>query len=105
MATTISGTMVMGLAPIFLLAWLPSARAISFHFAFWPGLVLGILRAVETFAHVTIFPANLALGQGKYALDLGLNVYGLLICTSGFLAGALVRRAARGLADALQPGS
>ncbi|MBK5650121.1 MAG: hypothetical protein I4N50_00710, partial [Rhizobium sp.] len=104
-ATTISGTMVMGLAPIFLLAWLPSARAMSFHFAFWPGLVLGILRAVETFAHVSIFPASLALGEGKYALDLGINVYGLLICTCGFLAGALVQRRVRRRAAALQPSS
>ena len=94
-ATTISSTMVMGLAPIFLLAWLPSARAMSFHLAFWPGLAFGILRAVETFAHVSIFPATLALGEGKYALDLGVNVYGLLICTVGFLAGALAQRAPR----------
>jgi SSS family solute:Na+ symporter len=91
-ATTISGTMVMGLAPIFLLSWLPSARALSFHMAFWPGLILGISRAVETFAHITIFPATLALGQGKYALDLGLNVYGLLFCTCGFLIGAVLQR-------------
>jgi Na+/proline symporter len=91
-ATTISGTMVMGLAPIFLLSWLSSARALSFHLAFWPGLILGILRGVETFAHVTVFPAALALGQGKYGLDLGLNVYGLLICTCGFLIGAVVQR-------------
>ena len=91
-ATTISGTMVMGLAPIFLLSWLSSARALSFHLAFWPGLILGISRAVETFAHVTVFPAALVLGQGKYGLDLGLNVYGLLICTCGFLIGAVVQR-------------
>ena len=89
-ATTISGTMVMGLAPIFLLPWLPGARAVSFHLAFWPGLILGILRAVETFAHVSIFPAGLALGTGKYALDLGVNVYGLLICTIGFFVGAVL---------------
>lgn len=88
-ATTISGTMVMGLAPIFLLSWLPGARATSFHLAFWPGLILGILRAIETFAHVGIFPASLALGSGKYALDLGINAYGLLICTIGFLIGAV----------------
>jgi hypothetical protein len=94
-ATTISGTMVMGLAPIFLLSWLSSARALSFHLAFWPGLVLGISRAVETFAHIAIFPATLALGQGKYALDLGLNVYGLLICTCGFLIGAVLQRESR----------
>lgn len=89
-ATTISGTMVMGLAPIFLLSWLPGARAASFHFAFWPGLILGVLRAIETFAHVSIFPATLALGTGKYALDLGVNMYGLLICTIGFFVGAVL---------------
>ena len=64
----------------------------SFYLAFWPGLILGISRAVETFAHVGTFPAALALGQGKYGLDLGLNVYGLLICTCGFLIGAVVQR-------------
>jgi hypothetical protein len=34
-ATTISGTMVMGLAPIFLLSFLPRAGRASFHLAFW----------------------------------------------------------------------
>lgn len=89
-ATTISGTMVMGLAPIFLLSWLPGARAASFHFAFWPGLILGVLRAIETFGHVSILPTALALGTGKYALDLGINIYGLLICTIGFLIAAVL---------------
>jgi solute:Na+ symporter, SSS family len=101
-ATTISGTMVMGLAPTFLLSWIPSAGSLSFHLAFWPGLIIGVLRAIETFAHLSIFPVQLALGQGKYALDLGLNVYGLLICTCGFLAGALLRRTVRGRANAAQ---
>ncbi|MGE0521654.1 MAG: hypothetical protein AB7O60_01295 [Variibacter sp.] len=89
-ATTISGTMVMGLAPIFLLSWLRSAGALSFHLAFWPGLVIGVLRAVETFMRISIFPSSLSLGDGKYALDLGLNTYGLLLCTSGFLIGAIL---------------
>lgn len=89
-ATTISGTMVMGLAPIFLLTWLPGAGAASFHFAFWPGLVIGVLRATEAFAHVSIFPAFVALGSGKYAIDLGINLYGLLFCTLGFVGGAIL---------------
>jgi len=55
-------------------------------------LIIGISRAVETFVHINIFPASLALGQGKYALDLGLNVYGPLICTCGFLVGAVLQR-------------
>ena len=48
-ATTISGTMVIGLAPIFLLAGFtqPDTRAAvwSFHLAFWTGLALGVLLA------------------------------------------------------------
>ncbi|ASC72564.1 hypothetical protein XM38_035220 [Halomicronema hongdechloris C2206] len=87
MATTISGTMVMGLAPIFLLSFLPSAGPLSFHFAFWPGLIVGVLRVVENAASLTLFPAWLSLGGGKYALDLGVNVYGLLVCTLGYLLG------------------
>jgi SSS family solute:Na+ symporter len=89
-ATTISGTMVMGLAPIFLLSWIRPAGTLSFHLAYWPGVVIGVLRAVETFGRVSIFPAELALGSGKYAMDLGLNVWGLLLCVAGYLAGAAV---------------
>lgn len=69
-ATTISGTMVMGLAPIFLLSWINSASRLSFHLAFWPGLILGALRSVEVFLKIHIFPEPIALGFGKYAVDL-----------------------------------
>lgn len=89
-ATTISGTMVMGLAPIFLLSWIGFAGALSFHLAFWPGVAIGVIRAVETFGHLHIFPADLALGSGPFALDLGLNVWGLALCSAGFLAGTLL---------------
>lgn len=89
-ATTISGTMVMGLAPIFLLSFLPSAGPASFHMAFWPGLLFGVLITVESATGMSIFPAWIDLGSGKYADDLGVNVYGLLICTSGYLLGALL---------------
>ncbi|MCR4377468.1 MAG: hypothetical protein NUV50_05170 [Rhodospirillales bacterium] len=89
-ATTISGTMVMGLAPIFLLSWMRSAGPLSFHMAFWPGLFIGIVRTVETFAKVQIFPTELVLGSGKYALDLGINVWGLTICVTGYLLGAVL---------------
>ena len=87
LATTISGTMVMGLAPIFLLAFLRGG-ALSFHLAFWPGLIFGVLRVVENAAQMAIFPAWVSIGAGKYATDLGINVYGLLICCLGYLIGA-----------------
>ena len=87
-ATTISGTMVMGLAPIFLLAFIPHAGRMSFHLAFWPGLVLGVLVTLEAALGTAIFPAWIDIGSGKYADDLGVNVWGLMICTAGYLAGA-----------------
>ena len=91
-ATTISGTMVMGLAPIFLLSFVSGAGPVSFHLAFWPGLVLGILVTVEGVTGAAIFPAWVDIGSGKYADDLGINLYGLMICTAGFLAGCLVNK-------------
>ena len=78
-ATTVSGTMIMGLAPIFLLAPLTKHSPWSFHLAFWPGVVLGVMLAANA------IPSSWAIGSGKYALLLGTNLYGLLICCAGFL--------------------
>jgi Na+/proline symporter len=78
-ATTISGTMVMGLAPVFLLAPLVRYSPWSFHLAFWPGVALGVMLAGGA------IPESWAIGTGKYALLLGANVYGLVICFAGFL--------------------
>ncbi|MGA1602084.1 MAG: Na+/proline symporter [Prochlorothrix sp.] len=89
-ATTISGTMVMGLAPIFLLAfWIPGGT-LSFHLAFWPGFLCGVLRVIEGATGTAIFPDWMALGGGKYALDLGVNLYGLLLCCGGYGLGSIV---------------
>ena len=96
-ATTISGTMVMGLAPIFLLAFVPGAGRLSFHLAFWPGLTLGVLRVLEGAPGTEIFPAWLAIGGGRYALDLGINIYGLLLCIAGYLLGAVLGRLGAGV--------
>ncbi|MFQ5656996.1 MAG: sodium:solute symporter [Candidatus Methylomirabilales bacterium] len=78
-ATTISGTMVMGLAPIFILHFLRSVPRASFHLAFWTGLGLGILYTLGW------IPPALAIGDGRYALLLGVNLYGLVLCTGLFL--------------------
>lgn len=77
-ATTISGTMVIGLAPIFLFSARVRYSPLSFHLAFWSGIGLGILQALD------LIPKSWALGDGKYAILLGTNLYGLLICTAGF---------------------
>jgi hypothetical protein len=87
-ATTISGTMVMGLAPVFLLAHLAGRSPWSFHLSFWTGIVLGLLVTVGW------IPPSWAIGDGKYALLLGVNVYGLILCFAGFLLPlAFARRA------------
>ena len=78
-ATTVSGTMVMGLAPVFLLAPLVKYSPWSFHLAFWSGIAMGVLFAAG------MIPQSWAIGDGKYALLLGTNLYGLLICIAGFL--------------------
>ena len=85
-ATTVSGTMVMGLAPIFLLAPLVKYSPWSFHLAFWPGVILGVLLALDA------IPASWAIGNGKYALLLGTNFYGLMTCFAGFLLPLLWQR-------------
>lgn len=77
-ATTISGTMVIGLAPVFLFSRLVDYAPLSFHLSFWSGLILGLLLATGW------IPPSWAIGDGKYALLLGTNLYGLLICTAGF---------------------
>jgi Na+/proline symporter len=85
-ATTISGTMVIGLAPVFLFSrWVRYSPA-AFHLAFWTGIVLGILQAGN------LIPASWAIGDGKYAVLLGTNLYGLLLCTGGFFLPVLLGR-------------
>lgn len=79
-ATTVSGTMVIGLAPVFLLSRWVGHSPLSFHLSFWTGMTLGVLLALGA------IPAGWAIGDGKYALLLGTNLYGLGLCTLGFLA-------------------
>jgi len=78
-ATTVSGTMVMGLAPVFLLAPLVRYSPWSFHLAFWPGVFLGLMLTLGA------VPQSWAIGTGKFGLLLGTNLFGLLICFAGFL--------------------
>jgi Na+/proline symporter len=78
-ATTLSGTMVMGLAPVFILHGLVRATRLGFHLSFWIGLALGVALALGW------IPASWAIGDGKYALLLGTNLYGLVLCTLGYL--------------------
>ena len=85
-ATTISGTMVIGLAPIFLFSNRVRYSPLSFHLAFWPGILLGVLQALD------LIPHGWAIGNGKYGILLGTNLYGLALCTAGFFLPLVSRR-------------
>ncbi len=71
-ATTISGTMVLGFAPIFIFWKLPAPK-ISFHLAVWTGVVAG---AVFTFG---LLPKSLYFTNGRYANLLAVNVYATIL--------------------------
>lgn len=94
-ATTISGTMVLGLAPPFLLWRLHEPAPAAFHLSFWTGLAVGIAGA----AH--LWPKALAIGNGAYAPLLGQNVVGLAACFAMYGVGVALEVAkARGEAVA-----
>jgi len=72
-ATTISGTMVIGLTPIFMF-WKQDAPKISFHLSVFCGILFGFLLIFEW------FPKSLIFTVGKYADLLWINVWGILSC-------------------------
>lgn len=70
-ATTISGTMVLGLTPIFLF-WKKKAPKISFYGSIGSGLLMGVIHLLG------IFPTQLQFTTGPYAELLWVNVFGLI---------------------------
>jgi hypothetical protein len=96
LATTISGTMVLGLTfPFLLWRWHRPAPA-AFVLSFLPGLVIGI------WANTAAWPEFLTLGDGPYRALLGANVYGLMLSGVGYGLGVawhagVLRRAAPAL--------
>ena len=72
-ATTISGTMIIGLTPIFLF-WKDKASIISFHLSVFCGLLFGFLLIFNW------FPQSLIFTTGKYADLLWINFWGILSC-------------------------
>ncbi len=83
-ATTVSGTMVIGLAPVFLFYMWKSAGRLAFHLSFWPGVALGFWFAFGT------IPEALQIGSGKYAGLLGVNIWGSLLVFALYILGALI---------------
>jgi hypothetical protein len=77
-ATTVSGTMVMGLAPIFLL-WNKKTSSLAFHLPVGFGILVGLVLALG------YFPDQLIFTTGKYADLLWANLWGLLGCFTLYL--------------------
>lgn len=90
-ATTISGTMVMGLGPIFCLHGMIKPTKIGFHISFWGGLVIGV--AFTVFNTAGMWPEILSVGAGKSAGMLGANLYGAIFCWIGYIVPSLVAQA------------
>ena len=72
-ATTISGTMVIGLTPVFLF-WRGKAPKISFHLSVFSGIFFGFLLIFNWFPEALIFTT------GKYADLLWINFWGIICC-------------------------
>ena len=72
--TTISGTMVIGLTPIFVF-WKSKTPKISFHLSVFCGVLFGFLLILDA------FPKNLVFTTGKYADLLWINFWGIICCT------------------------
>lgn len=85
-ATTISGTMVLGLAPAFILGIFLRAPAAAFHLAFWTGIAAGMIEVLG------LVPGWMAIGDGRYSALLGVNVFGLAASTGLYLAAWAVAR-------------
>lgn len=73
-ATTVSGTMVIGLTPVFLF-WKSETPKISFYLSVFTGILFGFLLLFE------VFPTDLIFTKGKYADLLWINFWGIFMCT------------------------
>lgn len=83
-ATTISGTMVLGLAPVFLL-WKLKAPRISFHLSVWTGIIIGLILTFN------LLPEQWLFTSGRYADLFTLNVIGTILCFALFCLPVLIR--------------
>jgi Na+/proline symporter len=84
-ATTISGTMVIGLTPIFMF-WKKKPPKISFHLSVFCGILFGTLLLLEW------FPPGLVFTQGKYADLLWVNFWGIVSCFILYLSPLWIKK-------------
>lgn len=84
-ATTVSGTMVIGLTPIFLF-WKKDVPKISFHLSVFCGILFGFLLIFNT------FPKSLIFTDGKYADLLWINFWGIISCITLYFIPQWIKR-------------
>ncbi|WP_298329925.1 sodium:solute symporter [uncultured Dokdonia sp.] len=84
-ATTISGTMVIGLTPVFLF-WRKPAPKISYYLSVVTGIVFGFILVFDA------LPLSLQFTTGSYAALLWTNVWGITACTILYLIPRWIKR-------------
>jgi solute:Na+ symporter, SSS family len=84
-ATTISGTMVIGLTPVFIF-WKSKAPKLSFHLSVFCGIVFGFLLIFN------LFPNQLIFTTGKYADLLWINFWGIISCITLYFIPIWIRK-------------
>lgn len=84
-ATTISGTMVLGLAPVFVF-WNIDAPKISYYLSVTAGIFFGLLMVFYE------IPESFLLTDGKYADLLVVNLAGTIVCFLLFVIPVFIKR-------------
>lgn len=84
-ATTVSGTMVIGLAPVFL-CWQLDMPKWAFHLSVGCGILAGIILATGS------FPSSWVFFEGKYGDLLTVNIIGTILCFALFFASRLMTK-------------
>jgi Na+/proline symporter len=84
-ATTVSGTMVIGLAPVFL-CWRVKAPPAGFHWPVWAGIGIGVLFALGW------IPQSLIFFDGPYGDLLSVNLWGTILCFLLFFGSSWMMR-------------
>lgn len=82
-ATTISGTMVLGLAPIFIL-WKMKSNPMAFYMTIGVGILVGILYTLK------LWPNSLIFFEGRYGTLLSANIVGAISSLIVFLMASLL---------------
>ncbi|WP_103864780.1 sodium:solute symporter [Aquimarina sp. I32.4] len=84
-ATTISGTMVIGLTPIFL-CWKQKVPKISFFLSVGCGLLFGFILVFD------LFPKEFIYTTGTYSELLWVNIWGLVCCFIAYFVPVWIKR-------------